>query len=106
MLLVASRAKPGPIVEQSDAHASAPLKFQFGGVHACQGWLTINTVNHGFECNISQVVSGTVVIDYETFCKIHDCHHRQGLTIAQTAPPSGFIGCGAHAAARADGTLG
>ena len=28
---------------------------------------------------------GTVVIDYETFCKIHDCHHRQGLTIAQTA---------------------
>src|SRR3979490_2563737 len=26
-----------------------------------------------------------VVIDYETFCKIHDCHDRQGLTIAQTA---------------------
>jgi hypothetical protein len=25
------------------------------------------------------------VIDYETFCKIHDCNHRQGLTIAQTA---------------------
>jgi len=25
------------------------------------------------------------VIDYETFCKIHDCHDRQGLTIAQTA---------------------
>ena len=25
------------------------------------------------------------MIDYETFCKIHDCHHRQGLTIAQTA---------------------
>jgi transposase len=25
------------------------------------------------------------VIDYETFCKIHDCHHRQGLTIAQIA---------------------
>ena len=26
-----------------------------------------------------------VVIDYETFSKIHDCHDRQGLTIAQTA---------------------
>jgi ActR/RegA family two-component response regulator len=26
-----------------------------------------------------------VVIDYETFAKIHDCHDRQGLTIAQTA---------------------
>ena len=26
-----------------------------------------------------------VVIDYETFCKIRDCHDRQGLTIAQTA---------------------
>src|ERR1700730_6106955 len=26
-----------------------------------------------------------VVIDYETFCKIHDCHDRQSLTIAQTA---------------------
>ena len=25
------------------------------------------------------------MINYETFCKIHDCHHRQGLTIAQTA---------------------
>jgi transposase len=25
------------------------------------------------------------VIDYETFCKIHDCHDRQGLTVAQTA---------------------
>jgi transposase len=24
------------------------------------------------------------VIDYQTFCKIHDCHDRQGLTIAQT----------------------
>jgi hypothetical protein len=26
-----------------------------------------------------------VVIDHETFCKIHDCHDRQGLTIQQTA---------------------
>jgi transposase len=25
------------------------------------------------------------VIDYETFCKIHDCRDRQGLTVAQTA---------------------
>ena len=25
------------------------------------------------------------MIDYETFCKIHHCHDRQGLTIAQTA---------------------
>ena len=25
------------------------------------------------------------MIDYETFAKIHDCHDRQGLTIAQTA---------------------
>jgi transposase len=30
------------------------------------------------------------VIDYETFCKIHDCHHRQGLTIAQTARSLGL----------------
>src|SRR6202162_6219885 len=29
--------------------------------------------------------AGPVGIDYETFCKIHDCHDRQGLTIAQTA---------------------
>jgi transposase len=27
----------------------------------------------------------SVVIDYETFSKIHDLHNRQGLTIAQTA---------------------
>jgi len=30
------------------------------------------------------------VIDYETFCKIHDCHDRQGLTIAQTARTLGL----------------
>jgi transposase len=30
------------------------------------------------------------VIDYETFCKIHDCHHRQGLTIVQTARSLGL----------------
>jgi len=30
------------------------------------------------------------VIDYETFAKIHDCHDRQGLTIAQTARALGL----------------
>ena len=30
------------------------------------------------------------MIDYETFCKIQDCHHRQGLTIAQTARALGL----------------
>jgi transposase len=30
------------------------------------------------------------VIDYETFCKIHHCHDRQGLTIAQTAQALGL----------------
>src|SRR5580693_6563268 len=31
-----------------------------------------------------------VVIDYETFCKIHDSYDRQGLTIAQTARTLGL----------------
>jgi transposase len=31
-----------------------------------------------------------VVIDYETFAKIHDCRDRQGLTIAQTARTLGL----------------
>ena len=30
------------------------------------------------------------MIDYETFCKIHDHHDRQGLTIAQTARALGL----------------
>jgi transposase len=30
------------------------------------------------------------VIDYETFAKVHDCHDRQGLTIAQTARALGL----------------
>ena len=30
------------------------------------------------------------MIDYETFCKIRDCHDRQGLTIAQTARALGL----------------
>ena len=31
-----------------------------------------------------------MVIDYETFAKIHDCRDRQGLTIAQTARALGL----------------
>ena len=31
-----------------------------------------------------------MVIDYETFAKIHDCHDRQGLTIMQTARALGL----------------
>ena len=30
------------------------------------------------------------MIDYETFSKIHNCHDRQGLTIAQTARALGL----------------
>ena len=30
------------------------------------------------------------MIDYETFCKIHDSYDRQGLTIAQTARTLGL----------------
>lgn len=30
------------------------------------------------------------MIDYETFCKIHDYHERQGLSITQTARALGL----------------
>jgi len=30
------------------------------------------------------------MIDYETYCKIKDCHERQHLTIAQTARTLGI----------------
>jgi transposase len=30
------------------------------------------------------------VIDYETYCRIHDCHRRQSLTMAQTARALGL----------------
>jgi transposase len=30
------------------------------------------------------------MINYETFCKIHDCHDRQGLTVTQTARTLGL----------------
>jgi transposase len=30
------------------------------------------------------------VIDYETYCKIHDCHGRQRLTVTQTARALGL----------------
>jgi transposase len=33
---------------------------------------------------------GAAVIDYETFCKIHDCRDRQGLTVTQTARALGL----------------
>ena len=30
------------------------------------------------------------MIDYELYCKIKDCHERQGLTVAQTARALGL----------------
>jgi transposase len=38
----------------------------------------------------SPYLRAPVVIDYETFSRIHDCHDRQGLTIAQIARALGL----------------
>ena len=45
----------------------------------------LQTVCYDWAAIFSPYLRAPVVIDYETFCKIHDCHDRQGLTIAQTA---------------------
>jgi transposase-like protein len=40
--------------------------------------------------NVPRLTAEPVVIDYETFAKIHICRDRQGLTIAQTARALGL----------------
>src|SRR5882724_4086892 len=49
----------------------------------CYDWAETFSLHR--RCGRQRRTAEPVVIDYETFCKIHDCHDRQGLTIAQTA---------------------
>src|SRR5216684_1479989 len=52
---------------------------------ACYDWAKTFSLHPRRRRQRSCLTAEPVVIDYETFCKIHDCHDRQGLTIAQTA---------------------
>ena len=52
---------------------------------ACYDWAKTFSLHPRHGRQHLCLTSDLVVIDYETFCKIRDCHDRQGLTIAQTA---------------------
>src|SRR6202790_3477800 len=57
---------------------------------ACYDWAKTSSLQPraaGFRWCLT---ADPVVIDYKTFSKIHDCHDRQGLTIAQTARALGL----------------
>jgi transposase len=51
---------------------------------ACYDWATTFSLLPRAQTALQRTAE-PVVIDYETIAKIHDCHDRQGLTIAQTA---------------------
>jgi hypothetical protein len=70
------RAKP-----ENQGYFSGPVN-----VARVQAWRACHP-GSGFR---RRLTAEPVVIDYETFCKIHDCHDRQGLTIAQTARALGL----------------
>src|SRR5215471_12670405 len=55
----------------------------------CYGWAKTFSL-HGRCGRRPCLMAEPVVIDYETFCKIHDCHDRQRLTIVQTARALGL----------------
>src|SRR5438552_1063610 len=78
----------------------------------CYGWAKTFSLHRRRGRSRPCLTAEPVVIDYETFCKIHDCHDRQGLTSAQTAGALGrqmfveftvsqtmehFLACHAHA---------
>src|SRR5436853_4504589 len=54
----------------------------------CYDWAETFSLHR--RCGRQRRTAEPVVIDYETFAKIHDCHDRQGLTIAQTARSLGL----------------
>src|SRR6516165_2691356 len=56
----------------------------------CYGWAKTFSLHRRRGRSRPCLTAEPVVIDYETFCKIHDCHDRQGLTIAQTAGALGL----------------
>src|SRR6516162_3110259 len=56
----------------------------------CYGWAKTFSLHRRRGRRRPCLTAEPVVIDYETFCKIHDCHDRQGLTIAQTARALGL----------------
>src|SRR3984893_13347714 len=57
---------------------------------ACYDWAKTFSLHPRRRRQRPCLTAEPVVIDYETFCKIHDCHDRQGLTIAQTAGALGL----------------
>src|SRR5271154_1862968 len=56
----------------------------------CYDWAKTFSLNPRRGGQRPGLTAEPVVIDYETFSKIHDCHDRQGLTIAQTARALGL----------------
>ena len=56
----------------------------------CYGWARTFSLHPRRGRRSPCLTAEPVVIDYETFCKIHDCHDRQRLTIAQTARALGL----------------
>src|ERR1700675_4378664 len=56
----------------------------------CYDWAKTFSLNPRRGRQRPGLTAEPVVIDYETFSKIHDCHDRQGLTIAQTARALGL----------------
>jgi len=57
---------------------------------ACYDWARTFSLHPRRRRQCPCLTAEPVVIDYETSCKIHDCHDRQGLTIAQTARALGL----------------
>src|SRR6202142_4516172 len=57
---------------------------------ACYDWAKTFSLHPRRGRHPPRLTAEPVVIDYETFCNLHDCHDRQGLTIAQTARALGL----------------
>src|ERR1700687_2164558 len=57
---------------------------------ACYDWAKTFSLHPRRRRQRPCLTAEPVVIDYETFCKIHDCHDRQRLTITQTARALGL----------------
>src|SRR5580704_17881741 len=57
---------------------------------ACYDWAKTFSLHPRRGRQHPRLTAEPVVIDYETFSKVHDCHDRQGLTIAQTARALGL----------------
>ena len=85
-------AQPAVLIGLIAHLAGTPLQddIPYAPRTACYDWAKTFSLHPRRGRQHPRLTAEPVVIDFETFCKIHDCRDRQGLSITQTARALGL----------------